>query len=481
MQLRNTASGAEVAAFADLPLVKQVARNVAGTLVVAHDGKHAMVIDAATRQRVLVQEVCSAARIDAAAIGDHGSLYATCSDGQLRAFGPTGQQVMAMPTPFGVALRSATAMALSEGEFDLVVGGAGGDVMLQDLRGCMSAVCAAQPKREVHQRLTTQAITFVASMGPEVIAITDGGDAVQVGRGLDAPLLRLPVADGRTALLDEGFLQTGGVRWRSWRFAPHLMPRQWGTQADVSTAAVASDGAWLATANAKQVVLRNTQQTTVQTVIAVDAPVTSMAFAPDGQHVVIGVAASGASTSVGVRVYAVVDGTESTLRDPPRDAQHVRYLDGETISALAGPRRLTWHNAAPMVAITPAFADAAATRNGTLYALDRSLAIWRERADGFDRVAVAAGVASIAVSGDGQHIATAAAHRVAIVDGTGRAEWDFEVVDTDVLDLAISDDGRWLAVATSVGRIDVWSLEHRVLVAHLRGHQQRVVWLGYRG
>lgn len=482
VQLRNATTGAETAAFTDLPLIKRVERNVAGTLVVAHDGQRAIVIDATTAQRVLFDAVCSTTRIDAVAVGDHGSLYAVCSDGQLRVYGPAGQLFGATPTPFGVTLQAATAMALSEGEFDLVIGSAGGDLMLQDLRGCMSAVCAAQPKFELHQRLTNQAIGLVASVGPEAIAITDGGDAVQVGRGLDAPLLRLPVADGRTALFDEAFLQTGGARWRSWRFAPHLMPRQWGTQAEVLSAAISNDGVWLATANAKRLVIRNTQHPTVETVIPVDAPVTSLAFAPDGQHLAIGLAASGdgAPSHVGVRVYAVADGSETTLRDPPRDAQFVAYLDGETILALAGTRQLIWRNAAPQASDAPAVADVAVARDGTLFTLDRSPAIWRGRADGFARVAVAAGANAIAVSGDGQHLATAAARRIAIVDRDGKAEWDFEIVDADVLDLAISGDGRWLAVATSVGRIDVWSMEHRQLVAHLRGHQQRVVWLGYR-
>ena len=54
-----------------------------------------------------------------------------------------------------------------------------------------------------------------------------------------------------------------------------------------------------------------------------------------------------------------------------------------------------------------------------------------------------------------------------------------EVRDAEILALALSPDARWLATATTTGRIDVWNAASGALVAHLRGHRQRATWLGF--
>jgi len=54
-----------------------------------------------------------------------------------------------------------------------------------------------------------------------------------------------------------------------------------------------------------------------------------------------------------------------------------------------------------------------------------------------------------------------------------------DIPDADITRIARSSDERYLAIATSAGRIELWDTQRQELVAQLRGHIQRVTWLAF--
>ncbi len=396
LQVLDATTGAEHARHHELTGVAQMVRNWERTRVGLHDRKTLVVVDVATGTPQVIGRICGERTIDAVAVGARDA-WAVCSGGELVRMSAAGVAQPYRETGFGTVRRPASALALSEPETDLVIGGVGGDVMMIDLRGCFSEQCAGLDPVTLMPGVTTHAIQHVACLGNEAMVIADSGDAVQVRRGVGAELMRVPVHDGRAATFLEGDIAVGGAQWRLWRFPLQLVPRQFSTRPGLTIGAVAADGQLVAAGNedGATVVWSTVHGGVVATLRAEGGPVTTLAFS-----------ANGTQLTAGTRVYETTSWTEQT-------------------SAPALP-----------LPATPAH---------------------------------------------GKTIVTAGPHRAVVRDARGAGEVTIEVRDAEILDLALGEDGRWLAVATTSGVIEVWAATTGKLAARLRGHRQRATWVELRG
>ena len=99
------------------------------------------------------------------------------------------------------------------------------------------------------------------------------------------------------------------------------------------------------------------------------------------------------------------------------------------------------------------------------------LQIWN--ADGWRRDAE--GVATAWTSSRVADVIERAGDRAVVLGGRR-----FTVDDAVIVTATASEDGRWLAAATTAGRIDVFDTRDGRTVARLHGHRQRVTWLAFR-
>ena len=119
------------------------------------------------------------------------------------------------------------------------------------------------------------------------------------------------------------------------------------------------------------------------------------------------------------------------------------------------------------------------TDRSTLWLLARTGQIARYRDGVIVDLFRAPGAEALTATRDGHAVALALLDRVELHDLVDGTTTTLLGSGDHLLDVAISPDDRWLAAATIAGTIDVWSLADRRWVAHLRGHHERAVWVGF--
>lgn len=473
----DLATGAERVRHHQLTSVTRVTRDPRRQRVALHD-RHLVVIIEPGAAPTVVQPCGDIHRIDAIGLGRR-DLWASCTAGELVVVGPDGAPRVTRRTPFGSSLLPASAISLSEPETDLAIGGAGGQVMLVDLRPCMSEACKGLPDHEIIATASGRAIRSIHSLGGAAIALADSGDAIYVQRGVNAPVMRFPIIDAGVAELGEGELRVGGAQLRRWRLPHELPPRRLTGLAGLTHAAVSADGTTIAVEADSTVVLWSIRTGQQLALFSLGGTIGNLEFDADSAHLAVSVTVP---TGPGVHVYTLKPWGEVELEDPPTNATYAGFSPDGSVIAVDDGKLIRWTGiAAPRAVDAPHTTGVAAGDPTTRWLVESSLDVWRLRGDELVRTHTGVGAQAIAASRDGRYVATAAPHRAEIRElatGTVRA---VDVRDAEILALALSDDARWLAAATTTGRIELWDVATGALVAHLRGHRQRATWVGFHG
>ncbi len=472
----DLATGAERARHRQLAGVTRVARDPLAQRVALHDRHTVVIIEPGTAP--IAQTPCGDIhRIDAIALG-HRDLWASCTGGELVLVSPGAPPQVTRRTPFGASLLPATSISLSEPETDLAIGGAGGEVLLVDLRGCMSPACKGLPDHELFAT-GARAIRSIHCLGNAAIALADSGDAIYVQRGVSAPVMALPIIDAGVAELGEAELRVGGAQLRRWSLPHDLPPRRLVGFSGLTRAAVSPDGAWIAVAAEGTVRLWSLETGQQHTVFSLGGTIGNLEFDPDSRYLAVSNTVPGGP---GVHVYKMYPWTEVEIEGGPTGATYAGFSPDGSLLALDERTLVVWTGvAAPRVIESPRATAVAVGDPATRWLVDSSLNVWRVHGGQLALAYVGVGAVAIAASRDGRRVATAGPSRAEVRDLATGTVRTVEVRDAEILALALSPDARWLAAATTTGRIEVWDATSGALVAHLRGHRQRATWVAFRG
>ena len=452
--------------------VDSVVRARDGNRAAFHDRHRIWLVDPdrpdATAVRV-IDPACAPSTLDAVALGA-ARAFAVCGDGRVVSITDDGHRTTIARLVVTAADQIASVAAIDEDERTLGFGRIIGDVALVDL--ATGAVTA--PVKLLDERVAE--LQLVAGM---IVVVGERGGARVWNRALDAELLRLPERAGRLLASSGDHLITGGAGWWRWSLAPPPMPRRFVAPAGLSSAAISPDGTRIAAARGDgriSIWSTATGDLIAQPALA-EAVIKRLDFSPDGQALAVGI-----SSTPGSALLAT--GTWQRLPHQPSKggANRLSYLaDGELI-AVHYVRSLTrWRPgyARDEIPVT-GFIDAEPTASrDALWLLARAGQVARYRAGIVTDVFTAPGAESLAPSSDGRRVAVGLPDGVELHDLVAGTITPLVGSGDRVLDVAISPGDRWLAAANAAGTLDVWSLPDGRWVAHLRGHQQRVAWVGF--
>jgi WD40 repeat protein len=215
-----------------------------------------------------------------------------------------------------------------------------------------------------------------------------------------------------------------------------------------------------------------------------DQVVKSLAFAPDGRSLAVGVA-----TGTGLRVVELDHLAErrGAWLDPGIRVRRLAFLaDDEVIAFTYGlvPRAFGLGGDGPREVATvsePVLDIAAPIRPGAVVALGSRGAVWRYDATGQHRLRDASGAVAVAVSGDGRVLA--------LCFDDGRIE--LRTVEEDgalgglvapgvaIEDAALDHGGGRIALARLDGRVEVWRIADRRLALTVRAHAGRAAAVAF--
>ncbi len=473
----DLATGAERARHHQLANVNRVARDPLRQRVALHDRHRVVILEPGTAP-IVVRPCGDLHLIDAIGLGRR-DLWASCTGGELVVVGPGATPRVARRTRFGGGLLPASAISLSEPETDLAIGGAGGQVMLVDLRPCMSEACKGLPDHEIITTASARAIRSIHCLGGAAIALADSGDAIYVERGVSAPVMKLPILDAGVSELGEGELRVGGAQLRRWSLPHELPPRRLDGFPGLTHAAVSPDGTTIAVEAGSTVVLWSIRTGQQLTMFSSGGTIGSLEFDADSAHLAISVTVPGGP---GVQVYTLRPWVELELEHPPTNATYAGFSPEGSVLAVDDGKLIRWTGAStPRTVDGPHATAVAAGDPATRWLVESSLDVWRIRGDELVRSHTGVGAQAIAASRDGRYVATAAPHRAELRELATGTIRSVDVRDAEILALALSADARWLAAATTTGRIEVWEVATGALVAHLRGHRQRATWVAFHG
>ena len=370
--------------------VAGVQRAASGERVVLHDrstvisvgidGKLVVTEHACRQPTASADEALRPRSIDAIATSDT-TTWLVCTGGVLGTLA-NGELSVVEESGFGSEVSAASALAVSEPGLDVAIANTAGDVMVIDVRGCMSPDC--EVGRYMMSSSTTAIRQLAALGGPEVIAIDERGTLVQLRRRSRGDLARIPLDPATPPLfLEGGELVSGGARFSRWRIDPAAVPSVVRYHRGITSAAISAD--------------RRVGATLVD----------------DSQLV----------------FWDLTTGSE---------IDHVQIADAHRVSLSPDGARATVVHARGMTTLN---------------------------------TETAAVISATDIVAEDEHAIAHRAHAVTI------GGWEVAVDDVEVTS-AVADD-RYLAIGTSVGRIDVWDMQRRALVARLRGHVQRITWLAF--
>jgi WD40 repeat protein len=411
---------------------------------------------------------CDNQILDAAALSTR-ALYVICRDGQVWV-SADGQDRVVATTPFNAPGRAATAMAVDRDETRLLIGGIDGGLMTIEL---------ATGRVLASRRVLDEPVRTISQIGELVAVAGERGGIRLWGAGLDTELVRLPERAGQELAAIDGQLRTGGTSWWSWRLPSAPSPRRYHAPAGLSSAAVSPDGRLVAAARGDgKVSLWTTRLGALRAELPLsDSVVKRVAFSPDGRRL--------AAVIAGTPEEALIAVDDPTL--PVIDRRG--HLGSHRVAFLADGTRLNVPYRPTLIRTTPTgerveimtglFADLEIAPAGdTAWLLTRDGEVWSHREQVLERRFAVPNAFSIAPLADGRVVA-AAPGLLVIYEPDGR--WSRQLTDgpVDIIDVAVSPDGRWIAASASSGTIDVWSVADGRRVAHLRGHAARAPWVGF--
>ena len=105
--------------------------------------------------------------------------------------------------------------------------------------------------------------------------------------------------------------------------------------------------------------------------------------------------------------------------------------------------------------------------------------MWRARGATLEPLFDVPGAIALAPLATGDRVVVVGEGPPTIRARDGRVLTELAGLIDGVLDVAVSPDDRWIAAGTTAGTIEVWAVADGRRVAHLRGHQARVAWVGF--
>lgn len=194
-------------------------------------------VDSETGEQRTLERPCPAgARASAHAVSASGRVAVACESGRLMLLGPEPEAVEQREIPFDT-LRPASVMAFV-GDAELVIGGLDGSVVWVGAEGRQRAVGQGRGRVELLAPMGSEGRVAVQRTGSG-IELWDLASGVELGR--------LPSGERRGLAADSpSSLVTGGAHWSRWRYPPTLAPVVIEAPAGLSHVAISPDGALLA-------------------------------------------------------------------------------------------------------------------------------------------------------------------------------------------------------------------------------------------
>ncbi|MBK9032424.1 MAG: protein kinase [Myxococcales bacterium] len=450
------------------PLVDGLVRDRAATRVVLYNQRDLFLLAPDRALARPLSHPCAKATIDAVAVG-RAEVFVVCGDGRAVRIAARGAPTTVAAVPFDRA-RPASSAALDADERTLAIGGIHGDVALLDLiTGTVTASRAVLPEPVRRLRVVG-----------DLVAIAGERGGVHVwGRGLDTELLRLPERAGTRVEVVGDELVTGGTSWWRWRIPAAPDARRFTAPAGLAGAAIAADGSLVVAARGDgRVSLWSTRLGHLRAEPVVGPGVIKRVdIARDGRQVAVAHAGH-----PGLALIDAADG-QIVFADPSSYGAHrVAYLDDGAVAVVPYDAGLTWWSAdrRRTDVRTAMFGDAEPTPDhNTLWLLTRDGQVWRARGTALARLFDAPGAIALAPFSDGARVAVTGDGAPTIRARDGRVVTALAGAVDGILDIAVSPDDRWIAAGTTAGTIEVWAAADGRRVAHLRGHQARVAWVGF--
>jgi hypothetical protein len=448
----------------------KLARDARGRTLVVHDDRSILGIDPESGTTYEIGRVCGDVTIDAVAVG-RDEIFAICATGAvIRALrGRTASELTRVD--LGPRLKPAHAAAVDPDGKRLAIGGLGGEVLIVSLSG-------GEPVAP--RRVLDHAIARIAFLGDHVVIGGDRGAARVWTGGLATELLALPVhASADFVVRGESLISGGGAWWR-WQPSVELAPRVFVSGAGLSGAAVRDDGEWVAAARGDGIVeawsARDGRRSSLVTLAS--AVIKSVDFSADGQRLAAAIAQGGVSS-------AVVDTSTwqpATHEAATRGTARIAYLHADDLVGVHyGPDLSRWTSNGEHASIaSPVFVDGARTADRrALWLLTADGAVWRLRDGELTFQFADRGARAIAAADADRGVLAMHPAGVTLQLASGSAI-PVELPNTDApTSIALSPDGAWAAIGTIGGVIYVWSTARRSFVAALRGHHERVAWVGF--
>ncbi len=394
-----------------------------------------------------------------------GASVALCADGSLVVDGARPTRVSA--SELFTQLPAAAAGAVLDDK--LVLGGPDGRIGLVEL-GTGRVVHAA--------RGPVGAITRIGrtAWGDVVVVGTEGLGLWQPEAGAWRHVVTRAHATDATSTGDE-VIAFGAGTLHAWPRAPGRAVHELRALGGLSTVAWSADGTRAAFGGGDGVLhVLAFESGHVRRAVIARHVIKSLAFSPDGATLALGVAEDAGIqvidvTTLGRRARPVV---ERAMR-----ARRIAYLTPGVLVGFTYHARPTGYDLATgePVAIAPlsdAIVDVATpAAPGTIFALDARGAIWRYHGRGQDPLRAAPGAVALAVSADGRTIAvTTAAGALAVRDAhTDVTRATLAVPGAEVTTIALSPSGDRLALGRLDGAVEVWTVtpQRCELVVHAHG------------
>ena len=452
--------------------VSALVRDRDGARVVLHDRHHLFVVAPDQPDAAAIRELAApcppTVTVDAVAVGA-ATTFAICGDGAVVALDDGGGAATVARIPAMTADRQASAAALDAAGATLAIGTLAGELLLIDLpTGAVGA-----PVRVLDERVAR--IQLVAGM---IALVGERGGARVWNHTLDAEVLRLPERAGRALAVAGDQLITGGAGWWRWSLTPPPPPRRFVAPSGLSSAAISPDGAWLAAArgDGRLSIWSTTTGDLVASPTLADTVIKRIDFSADGAYL-----AAGISGPPHTAVLATADWRPTAHQPASASGIRLAYLRDELVAAHYVMGLTRWRaGGGPERVDGTGYVDAERTAaRDALWLLTAAGDIARYQGGAITALVRVPGADAVVPAADGHRFAVARAGAVELHDLADGSMVPLVGSGERVIDVAISPDDAWLAAASAAGTIDVWSLVDGRRVAHLRGHQQRVAWLGF--